>query len=129
MRAVYPAYLGRAAEVLAPDDLLRVPEGTSVEVMARAAGLDRLALAGERDTVALALDAGRARGRIVARASGTWRWMSATAGADLPAALSLDVVPDSAPRVEIVSPTRDTLVSAGDAVRTAGRRHGRPRLA
>lgn len=117
VRAVYPAYLGRASEVLTPDDVLRLPEGTAVEVMARAAGLDKLVLASDRDTVAVTLAAGRARVRIMAQTSGTWRWISPTPAADLPASLAFDVIPDSAPRIEIISPTRDTLVSAGDNVR------------
>ena len=116
-RAVYPAYLRRAAEVLAPDGALRVPEGTALEITARAAGVANLALASERDTIALQFDAGRVRGRIVARASGTWQWVSSTRGADLPGPLALDVMPDSAPRIEIVTPTHDTLVTPGDAVR------------
>lgn len=117
VRAVYPLYLGRASEVLTPDDVLRLPEGTAVDVMARAAGLDRLVLASEHDTVPVTLAAGRARARIMAQTSGTWRWLSPTPGADLPASLAFDVIPDSAPRIEIISPTRDTLVSAGDDVR------------
>jgi hypothetical protein len=117
VRAVYPSYLGRTPEVLAPDDVLRLPEGTSLEVMARSAGLANVLLAGDKDTVALTLGAGRARGNLTARSSGTWKWISNVTGADLPPALVLDVVPDSAPRVEIVSPTHDTLVTPGDAVR------------
>jgi hypothetical protein len=116
-RAVYPAYLRRAAEVLAPDGALRVPEGTTLEITARAAGVADVSLASERDTIPLVLDAGRVRGRIVARGSVTWQWVSTTAGADLPGPLALDVMPDSAPRIEIVTPTHDTLVTPGDAVR------------
>ncbi|HKS07018.1 MAG TPA: hypothetical protein VJR92_11945 [Gemmatimonadaceae bacterium] len=116
-RAVYPTYLRRAAEVLAPDGALRVPEGTTLEITARAAGVADVSLASERDTIPLVLEAGRVRGRIVARGSGNWQWVSSTAGADLPGPLALDVMPDSAPRIEIVTPTHDTLVTPGDAVR------------
>lgn len=116
-RAVYPGYLRRAAEVLAPDGALRIPEGTTLEITARAAGVADVSLANEGDTIPLVLDAGRVRGRIVARGSGNWRWISSTAGADLPGPLALDVMPDSAPRIEFVTPTHDTLVTPGDAVR------------
>ena len=117
LRAVYPAYLGRASEVLTAEDVLTLPEGTVVDVTARAAGLAKLTLASERDTNVFVLEAGRAKGRFVASTSGTWRWTSSTTNADLPASIAIDVVPDSAPRIEIVAPTRDTLVSPNDAVR------------
>src|SRR5205085_11031574 len=52
--------------------------------------------------------------------SGRWEWFAfASRGgaiADVPLPLDIDVVPDSAPRVELVSPATDTLIVNGDRV-------------
>src|SRR6185436_2314145 len=74
-------------------------------------------LATERDTIPLQLAAGRAIGRMTASTGGSWKWISSTVGADLPPAIEFDVIPDSAPRIEFISPTHDTLVTPGDSVR------------
>ena len=117
VRAIYPAYLSMPPEVLAPEGALRFPEGTTLEITARTAGLASLALTDERDSVRALIEAGRVRARLVARASGAWQWVSPDSSADLPPALVLDVIPDFAPNIEIVSPSGDTLVSPDGEVR------------
>lgn len=120
MRAVYPAYLERPAEGLAIGEPARVPAGTTIEISGRASTeLDLVQLMSERDTVRLT-PAGRAfRGRFQPRASGAWSWKAHGAAgpvADVPPPMELDVTPDSVPRLEIVAPSRDTLVAAADRV-------------
>jgi hypothetical protein len=117
IRAVYPAYLGRAAETLAGDAPLRVPEGTVLAFTTRVAGITALGLRGANDSLRATIDAGRARVRVTARTPMVWAWWSSTAGADLPLPLSVDVAIDAPPVVEIVAPSRDSLISASGAVR------------
>ena len=117
IRAIYPAYLRMPPEVLTPEGALRFPEGTTLEITARTAGLANLALTDSRDSVRVLIEAGRVRARLAARASGAWQWVSTDSAADLPPALVLDVIPDRAPNIEIVSPSGDTLVSPDGEVR------------
>jgi hypothetical protein len=121
MRAIYPAYLGRAAEGLPVGEPARVPQGTVVEVSGRASTeLHSIRLLGLKDDVMDFRPSGHAfTGRFTATHTGKWSW-SATGSlgpiADVPLPLELEVVPDSAPRVELVSPASDTLVAGGDRV-------------
>jgi hypothetical protein len=115
LRAIYPAYLQRSAEDLPIGEPARIPAGTVVEVAGRASTeLRRVALWSERDTVSLTPSGHSFRGRFQPRASGSWAWIasgSAGAVADVPPPIALEVIPDSVPRVEILAPIRDTLVS------------------
>ena len=122
MRAVYPAYLGREPEGLAIGEIARVPAGTAIEISGRASTeLNEVKLVNESSTASADVNSltplGHAfRGRFVPRASGSWRWSAAGAAGDVtdvPPPLAVEVVPDSAPRVEIVSPMNDTLVAPG----------------
>lgn len=122
VHAEYPAYLRRPPETLPAGELLRVPRGAVLRLTASASTeLHRVWLVDEAgDTLALAADGRRATGRLTAQRSGRWTWGAlsrAGALADLPPALELDVIPDSAPQVEIVVPARDTLVFPSDVVR------------
>ncbi|PYP63129.1 MAG: hypothetical protein DMD26_15125, partial [Gemmatimonadetes bacterium] len=57
--------------------------------------------------------------RFIATQTAKWSWSAVgSLGpiADVPLPLELEVVPDSAPRVELVSPAGDTLVAGGDRV-------------
>lgn len=123
-RAVYPSYLGRAPETIALGDVVRIPRGTALELSANASTLLRdAALVGERERVALDVDGRRVRGRLVAASSGGWRWQAATANGgavELPQDFSLDVLPDSAPRVAIVTPAGDLVALPGDRVAIQG---------
>jgi hypothetical protein len=135
MRATYPAYLARPAETLPIGEPARVPQGTVIDISGRASTpLRTIRLAGAKDTLGLHVDDRAFTGRLVARATGTWGWVAAGAAGpitDLPLAISLEVVPDSAPHVELVSPTVDTLVAGNDRIAlraTATDDHGLTRV-
>jgi hypothetical protein len=120
MRAVYPAYLGRDAEGLPAGEPARVPQGTLIGIAGRASTvLADVRLVGPAGEIPLR-PAGRAfDGRFEARASGTWTWVARGTGGpitDVPLPIELQVVPDSAPRVQLVAPASDTAVAASDRV-------------
>ena len=114
IRAIYPSYLDRPAETVPAGETVRVPRGTTLVIRGRAsAALDAVALVSTRDTVRLEPDGHNFSGRLNASTGGRWVWMArGTRGpvADVPAPLDVDVLPDSAPRVEIVDPAHDTVV-------------------
>ena len=116
IRATYPAYLGRAPETIAAGEPVRVPRGTALTIQGRASvELARVALVRGADTLHLAPDGHVFTGRLEASESGRWLWSAAGVHgpiADLPSPLELDVLPDSAPRVEILAPPGDTAVIA-----------------
>jgi hypothetical protein len=129
LTAEYPSYLHRPREVLPAGEDARVPRGTRIELVGSAStDLAGVALVrsdrsggGETrtDSVALHCEARRFSGRLVADlwAAGRWEWRAAgMAGpiTDVPAALQLEVIPDSAPTVEILAPAHDTVVGSGE---------------
>lgn len=120
MRAVYPAYLGRPAEGLAIGETARVPAGTVIEMSGRASTeLHRVTLVSGHDSVFLSPTGHSFRGRFAPRTSGAWTWAATgVAGVvgDVPPPIDVEVIPDSVPRVEIIAPTRDTLVAPGSRV-------------
>ena len=120
IRAEYPAYLGRASEVLPSSEPLRVPRGTTLIVKAvGTAQLSRAALVLGSDSLRFVLRGKSLEARLMAEKSGAWAWSAATSDgpiADLPTPLELEVLADSVPQVEIVSPSRDSIVGVGDKV-------------
>jgi hypothetical protein len=132
LRVTYPAYLARPAETLPVGEPMRLPRGTTLEVSGRASvPLASVSLVGERnEQVVLRASGHTFGGRLVADHSARLRWLAAgTAGpvTDLPAPLELEVLPDSAPRVEIRDPAVDTVIVADDRVSlglTASDDHG-----
>ncbi|HWH51281.1 MAG TPA: Ig-like domain-containing protein, partial [Gemmatimonadaceae bacterium] len=135
MRATYPAYLGRPAEGLPIGEPARVPQGTVIDVAGRASTMLRaVRLAAEADTISLGVSDRSFSGRFAARKSGKYTWVAAGAAgpiADLPLPVELEVVADSAPHVELVSPATDTLVAGDDRVTlraTASDDHGLARV-
>jgi hypothetical protein len=120
MRAMYPAYLGRSPEGLPIGEPARVPQGTIIEVTGRASTeLKSIRLVAAADTAPFVPNGHAFIGRFAARHSAHWMWYAVGAGgpiADLPLPLELEVVPDSAPRAEIVTPHGDTAVAADDRV-------------
>jgi hypothetical protein len=117
LRAVYPAYLGRAPEGLPVGEPARVPRGTVVMVSGRAStALRSVRVVGEKDSVAFMVDGHAFAGRFVPLASGRWEWSAQDARgpvADVPLPLEIEVVPDSVPRVDLVSPPTDTIIATG----------------
>jgi len=89
-----------------------------------------VALANGADTLRLAPSGTTFSGRLLAEASGRWAWQAAgTAGTlpDLPQPLVLEVLADSAPRVELLAPAADSIVDGMSPVRvalSAGDDHG-----
>ena len=120
LRAVYPAYLGRAPEGLPVGEPARIPQGTVIEVAGRASTqLASVFVKGERDSVAFLTTGHAFHGRLRPAASGRYEWFAfAIQGriADVPLPIDVDVVPDSLPAVELVSPSMDTVVATGDRV-------------
>jgi len=118
IRAIYPAYLERAAEPVPAGETVRVPRGTTLVIRGRASAvLDAVALVSPRDTVRLEPDGHNFAGRLNASSGGRWMWIARGERgpvADVPAPLDVDVIPDSAPHVEIVDPAHDTIVLAGN---------------
>jgi len=122
IQAVYPRYLGRPPEPLAAGEPLRVPQGTVLRLEARASA-DLAAIGvvrdGASDTLRLATSAHRGRGALDVGTGGVWHWFARSAGgpiADVPAALEIQVIPDLAPRAEILAPAADTVVADGATV-------------
>ncbi|HEX5973063.1 MAG TPA: hypothetical protein VFY85_14115 [Gemmatimonadaceae bacterium] len=119
LRASYPPYLGRPAETLPVGEPLRLPKGTLLAISGRASvPLASVQLTGSGVTYDLVANGHRFDGRLVATRSLRLEWAARGSGGvlpDLPPALELEVLADSAPHVEITSPTGDTLLVAGDS--------------
>jgi len=135
MRAVYPAYLGRAPEGLPIGEPARVPQGTTVEITGRASTvLAGVSLVNARDTVRLQVHDRSFSGAMQTHGSGHWTWVARSASGpitDVPLPVDLEMVADSAPRVDLVSPAMDTVVAAADRVAlhaTASDDHGLARV-
>ena len=120
VRARFPAYLGRAPEALSIAEPMRLPRGTVLEVAGRASTtLSAVSLTRQADTARLVPSGHAFSGRFVPATSGRWTWNAIGATGrieDAPAPLEVEVLPDSLPEVEILSPARDTLVAMGDRV-------------
>ena len=123
VRARFPAYLGRADESLPAEAPMRVPQGTTLTIGGRASeSLRSITLGNATERVPLTASGRSFTGTFTPRAGGVLAWKAEGDGkpiADLPAALQLDVVPDSAPQVDFLSPGADTIVSPAGTVRIA----------
>lgn len=113
--AEYPAYLERAPERLPTDLPLRVPEGTRLRLEGNASEpLAAVALRSDRARVALVPNGTRFRGSLTPRGHVVWSWDVTSAAQpilDVPPPLDIEVVPDSAPRAEILAPTGEVFVA------------------
>jgi len=120
VRAEFPAYLGRRPETLPLGELVRVPRGTSLEIEGHSSTeLQKVELTRNGTVMPLAVRGRSFAGQLVASVSGQYTWSaSGPQGAieDLPAPLELDVLPDSAPQIEIISPSSDSMVSPNDTI-------------
>jgi hypothetical protein len=119
LRASYPSYLGRPPETLPVGEPLRLPRGTLLGVTGRASvPLVSVRLDGAGERHELAATGHKFTGAFVAVRSQRLEWTVRSADGtvpDLPPPLELEVLADSAPRVEITSPSGDTLLVAGDS--------------
>ena len=120
LRAVYPSYLARAPEGLPVGEPARIPQGTTIEVTGRASTeLKTVFVRAGTDSVAFATTGHAFRGQLRPTRNERYDWFAFAprgAIADVPLPLEIEVVPDSVPHVELVSPTSDTLVATGDRV-------------
>ena len=120
LRAVYPTYLGRQPEGLPVGEPARIPQGTVIDVSGRASTtLASVFVRGERDSIAFATTGQAFQGQLRPAQSGRYDWFAfAPRGpiADVPLPVEIEVIPDSAPHVELVSPMSDTLVATGDRI-------------
>ncbi|MBC7674278.1 MAG: hypothetical protein H7247_17810, partial [Polaromonas sp.] len=121
LHAHYPAYLGRADELLPAGEVLRLPRGSVLSVSGRASvPLSDVALV-SAGGMRIALDAhGQAfTGQLVPEQSVQLHWAARGPGGlvpDLPEPLDVVVVADSAPRVVIAEPIADTLLVSAEPV-------------
>ena len=120
VKATFPAYLDRREETLPVGEVAQLPRGTVLTIAGHSSTeLTTVSLARARDTVRLTPAGRQFTGRLPVVESGRYEWNAAgIAGPirDLPAALELEVVPDSAPRIEILAPGGDSTVSAADTI-------------
>ena len=120
VRASFPAYLERRDEVIPLGEPARVPRGTVLQLDGQSSTeLREVRLSREGEAVRLAVSGRHFSGRLVASTSARYAWSAIGAAgpiADVPSAIELDVLPDSAPRVEILAPGRDTTASAIDTL-------------
>lgn len=121
--AHFPGYLARADETLPAEAVLRVPQGTALTITGRASEpLRTVSLGSEGERVPLVLSGRSFTGHFTPRAAGVFVWHAEGAGApiaDLPAPLQVEVVPDSAPQVDFLSPMADSSVAPSGRVRVA----------
>lgn len=119
--ARYPGYLGRGDERLGADAPIRIPAGTRLDIAARAstpvatASLEAEGAARGSEGIPLRVEAQRIMGSFVPSRSGQYLWRAEGATQrieDLPAPLDIEVVADSLPRVEILTPTGERMVTA-----------------
>ena len=121
VHATFPAYLARRPETVPLGELVRVPRGTTLDFEGHSSTeLQAVELRrGDAAALAMGVQGRRFSGQLVTVTTGRYEWRATGRQgpiADLPAPLDLDVLPDSAPRVEIMSPSRDSLVGAQDTV-------------
>src|SRR5215203_667190 len=120
VRATFPAYLDRREETLPVGEAARLPRGTLLTISGHSSTeLTSVALARGIDTLHLKPSGRAFTGRMANIQTGRYEWNAAgVAGAisEVPAALEIEVIPDSAPRIEILAPATDTTVSAVDTI-------------
>jgi hypothetical protein len=118
--ATFPRYLDRRAETLPVGEAAQLPRGTVLTISGHSSTeLTRVSLARARDTLRLTPSGRSFTGRLPVVEGGRYEWSAVgLAGpiTELPAALEFEVVPDSVPHIEILAPTVDTTVSAGDTI-------------
>ena len=120
IKATFPAYLDRREETLPVGEAARLPRGTILTISGHSSTeLTRVALARATDTLHLTPTGRAFAGRMANIQTGRYEWNAAGVNgpiAEVPAALEIEVIPDSAPRIEILSPAVDTTVSPADTI-------------
>lgn len=120
LRALYPGYLGRASEGLPVGEPARVPRGTVIDVSGRAStALQRVYVRGTADSTMFRTEGHAFQGQLRPARSERLDWFAFAARgpiADVPLPLEIEVVPDSVPAVELVSPATDTVIATVDRI-------------
>ena len=118
--ATFPKYLDRRDETLPVGEAAQLPRGTVLAISGHSSTeLTRVALARGKDTLHLTTTGRAFTGRLPVSQTGRYEWNAVGVGgpiADVPAALEFEVIPDSAPKIEILAPATDTTVSALDTI-------------
>lgn len=119
VRAQFSGYLGRQTEIIPLGEPVRVPQGTRLTVEGTSSTeLREVTLTRGAVTLILRPDGLRFSGPVPTT-TGRYEWAAVGRTGpitDVPSALEIEVVPDSAPHVEILSPGGDTTVTAGDSL-------------
>lgn len=119
IRAHFSGYLGRQQEVIPLGEPVRVPQGTRLTVEGTSSTeLREVTLTRGAVTLILRPDGLRFSGPVPT-VTGRYEWAAIGRTGpitDVPSALEIEVVPDSAPHVEILAPGGDTTVTAGDSL-------------
>lgn len=119
VRAQFSGYLGRQTEIIPLGEPVRVPQGTRLIVEGTSSTeLREVSLTRGGATLLLRPEGLRFSGPVPTT-TGRYEWGAIGRTGpitDLPPALEIEVVPDSAPVVEILSPGGDTTVTAGDSL-------------
>ena len=119
IRAVFSGYLGRQSEIIPLGEPVRVPQGTRLTVEGTSSTeLREVTLTRGATTLMMRSEGLRFSGPVPT-VTGRYEWAAiGRTGpiSDVPPALEIEVVPDSAPHVEILSPGGDTTVTAGDSL-------------
>lgn len=114
--ATYPSYLDRGDERLSADEPMRIPAGTRLAISGRAStGIAAAVLQSPEREHRLQADGTQFAGVLVPTARAVWNWGVVGAAQrieDLPPALDIDVIPDVLPRVEILAPQGERLVTS-----------------
>ncbi len=120
LRAIYPSYLGRTTERLPADAPVRIPAGTRLTIEGHASEeLAAVTLVNGGVRLPLRAQGTTFTGAFAPQRSGSWSWEARGTSAeiaDLPGALEIEVLADSAPHVEILDPTGEALVGSRDRV-------------
>ena len=119
IRAQFSGYLGRQVEVIPLGEPVRVPQGTRLTVEGTSSTELREVALTRGGTTLLLKPEGRRFSGPVPTVTGRYEWSAIGRTGpitDVPPALEVEVVPDSAPHVEILSPGGDTTVTAGDSL-------------
>lgn len=117
LKAIFPSYLSRAAEPVPVGEPVQLPQGTQLEIRGRAStGLQSVSLVDGNDRLALTPNGHTFAGAFTVLRSAQWTWEAASAVgpiSELPPALEIVMVPDSAPNVDIPLPQGDTVLAQG----------------
>ena len=119
VRAQFSGYLGRQTEIIPLGEPVRVPQGTRLTVEGTSSTELREVVLRRGDAEIRLPANGLTFAGAIPTVTARYEWSAVGRTGpitDVPSALEVEVVPDSAPRVEILSPGGDTTVTGGDSL-------------